>query len=70
MFLPLERLYLELRYLSKGRSEFGKNDILRRVKCNVIQGICEREVGQLNLVEGRDTRFLKSHRPFFRLAEN
>ena len=35
MFLPLERLYLELRYLSKGRSEFGKNDIFEKVQSGI-----------------------------------
>ena len=35
----LEKLYLELMYLSKELSEFGKNDFLMKVKCNVIQGI-------------------------------
>jgi len=39
MFLTLERLYLELIYLLKEKSEFGKNDILMKVKCKVIQGI-------------------------------
>ena len=39
MFLILEKLYLELKYLLKELSEFGVNDILMKVKCNVIQGI-------------------------------
>ena len=39
MFLTLEKLYLELIYLLKELSEFGKNDILMKVKCNVIQRI-------------------------------
>jgi hypothetical protein len=38
-FLVLGWLYLELRYLSKGRSEFGKNNILIKVYCNVFQWI-------------------------------
>ena len=37
----LKRLYLELIYLLKEGSEFGKKYILNEVKCNVIQGICE-----------------------------
>ena len=39
MLLTLEGLYLELRNLLKNGSEFGKNDSLMKVKCNVIQGI-------------------------------
>ena len=39
MFLTLEKQYLELIYLLKELSEFGINDILMKVKCNVIQGI-------------------------------
>ena len=39
IFLTLEKLCLELIYLLKELSEFGKNDILVKVKCNVIQGI-------------------------------
>ena len=31
MFFNLGRLYLELMYLLKGGSEFGKNDILMKV---------------------------------------
>ena len=54
---------LELRYLSKGRSEFGTNNIIRKIKCDVIQGICKLKVELLNWVGGWDTRFLKSHRP-------
>ena len=38
MFLTLEKLNLELIYLLKELSEFGINDILMKVKCNVIQG--------------------------------
>ena len=38
-FLTLEKLYLELINLLKELSEFGKNDILMKVKCNVIQRI-------------------------------
>ena len=41
MFLSLERLYLELIRLLKGGSEFDKNDILKKVNCNVVQGIYE-----------------------------
>ena len=48
MFLTLEKLYLELKNLSKELSEFGKNDILIKVKCNVIQGICKIFVKILN----------------------
>jgi len=39
MFLTLEEQNLELIYLLKELSEFGINDILMKVKCNVIQGI-------------------------------
>ncbi len=39
---------LGLRYLSKGRSEFSKNDIIRKEKCDMIQGICKLKVGLLN----------------------
>ncbi len=35
----LEKQYLELIYLLKELSEFGINDILIKVKFNVIQGI-------------------------------
>jgi len=41
MFLPLERLYLELRYLSKGMSEFDENDIFEKGKCNVTLRLCK-----------------------------
>ena len=39
---------LELRYLSKGRSEFGTNDIIIKIKCDVFQGICKLKVELLN----------------------
>ena len=39
---------LELGYLSKGRSEFGKNDILIKLYFNMFHGICERIVELLN----------------------
>ena len=39
MFLTLEKLYLELIYLLKELPEFGINDILMKVKCNMIKGI-------------------------------
>jgi hypothetical protein len=39
MFLTLEKQYLELIYLLKELSEFGINDIVMKVKCNVIQGM-------------------------------
>ena len=48
MFLPLERLYLELGYLSKGRSEFGKNDIFEKVSYNVVLGLCKINVELLS----------------------
>ena len=50
MFIPLESLYLELRYLSKGRSEFGENDIFKKVKYNMILGTCKISVELLNWV--------------------
>ena len=37
MFLTLEKLNLELKKLWKELSEFGINDILMKVKCNVLQ---------------------------------
>ena len=43
---------LELRYLSKGRSEFGANNSIRKIKCDVIQGICKLKVELLNWVGG------------------
>jgi hypothetical protein len=39
MFLTLEKLNLELMYLLKELSEFGINDILMKVKCNMVQGM-------------------------------
>jgi hypothetical protein len=48
MFLALEKLYLELIYLLKESSKFGINDIIIKVKCNVIQGICKIIVKLLN----------------------
>ena len=39
---------LELRYLSKGRSEFGTNNIIRKIKYDVIKGICKLKVELLN----------------------
>ena len=48
MFLNLERQYLELIYILKEGSEFGKNDIFERAKFNVIQGICMIIVELLN----------------------
>ena len=68
MFLTLEKLYLELIYLLKELSEFGINDILMKVKCNVIQGIWKIFVKLLNWVGRRNWRFLKNHRSLAHLA--
>ena len=65
MFLTLKKLYLELIYLLKELSEFGKNDILMKVKCNVIQRDSEvmKDVCEATQLSGEGNwRFLKNHR--------